>query len=158
MIDAVRVSLAIAVRFIAGLEQREEVAFPNLRDLSLVDLSLCPKTGDRGYIAPTADAWADKIMQEAEEKGIDTSWKLGWQSVESKRLKLERSSIRPRQSLVSDFNPKRFALRSHLLSQNVGSSVLVVSDNCHTGEVSERTGSLRFHSQVQESSSSDPAG
>lgn len=65
--DVVRLPLAIAVRFIAGLNQREEAAFPNLEEPSLVDLSLGPS--DHGHVAPSADAWADGIMQEAEEKG-----------------------------------------------------------------------------------------
>ena len=69
--DAVRVPLSTAVGFVADLMHREETAFPNLRDSSLVDSSLSPPTYDRDYKVYSAQAWVDKIMQEAEKKGID---------------------------------------------------------------------------------------
>ena len=71
-ISAVRVSLAVAVQFIADLERRERAAFPDFRDHLFVDTSLCPsKIGDPLFRALTADEWADTIMQDAEKKGID---------------------------------------------------------------------------------------
>jgi hypothetical protein len=74
-IDAVRVSLTTAVRFIADLQRREDAAYPYARDRSLVDTSLGPHTpcsiNETGSLATSADEWADEIMQEVEEKGID---------------------------------------------------------------------------------------
>lgn len=71
-IDAIRVSLATAVKFIADLQKREEAAFPVERDLLLADKSLCPSpTEQPRHKAFSADAYADNIMQQAEEKGID---------------------------------------------------------------------------------------
>lgn len=71
-IDAIRVSLATAVQFIADLQKREEAAFPIERDLLLVDKSLCPSPMEHPrHGAFSADAYADNIMQQAEEKGID---------------------------------------------------------------------------------------
>ncbi|MCJ1344703.1 hypothetical protein MMC31_002906 [Peltigera leucophlebia] len=71
-IDAIRVSLATAVKFIADLQKREEAAFPIERDLLLADKSLCPSpTEQPRHKAFSADAYADNIMQQAEEKGID---------------------------------------------------------------------------------------
>lgn len=71
-IDAIRVSLATAVKFIADLQKREEAAFLIERDPLLVNDSLCPSpTGQPRHKAFGADAYADDIMQQAEEKGID---------------------------------------------------------------------------------------
>jgi hypothetical protein len=74
-IDAVRVSLTTAVRFVADLQKREDDAYPYARDCSLVDTSLGPSTpcskDEIGFRATSADEWADKIMQAVEEKGID---------------------------------------------------------------------------------------
>lgn len=71
-IDAIRVSLATAVKFIADLQKREKAAFPIERDPLLVDDSLCPSpTGQPRHKAFSADAYADNIMQQAEKKGID---------------------------------------------------------------------------------------
>ena len=69
--DAVRVSLATAVGFIANLMQREEAAFPNSRDPSSIDPALCPPTEHYSDEALSAEAWVDTIMQEADSKGID---------------------------------------------------------------------------------------
>lgn len=73
-IDAVRVSLTTAVRFVADLQRREDAAYPYARDRSLVDTSLGPctpcSTNETGSLTANADEWADKIMQEVEEKGI----------------------------------------------------------------------------------------
>ena len=61
-----------AVHFIADLERREEAAFPGARHHSAIDILLNPKTfGNPGSIPLNADQWADHIMLEAEEKGID---------------------------------------------------------------------------------------
>lgn len=42
------------------------------RDSSLVDPSLCPHIVDRENKAFSAEAWVEKIMQEAECKGMDS--------------------------------------------------------------------------------------
>jgi hypothetical protein len=77
-IDAVRVSLTTAVRFVADLQRREDAAYPYARDRSLVDTSLGPSTACStnkiGSLVASADEWADKIMQEVEEKGIGKVW------------------------------------------------------------------------------------
>ncbi|MCJ1268446.1 hypothetical protein MMC22_008334 [Lobaria immixta] len=70
-IDAVRVSLATAVRFIADLQQREEMAFPNLRDYSVIDQSISPCTQNFGGGNLNADAYAGMVMQRVEENGIN---------------------------------------------------------------------------------------
>jgi hypothetical protein len=74
-IDAVRVSLTTAIRFITDLERREDDAYPYARDRSLVDTSLDPYTpygvDEIEFLATSADEWADKIMQDVEKKGIN---------------------------------------------------------------------------------------
>ena len=71
-INMVRVPTTTAVQFVADLERREEAAFPDSRHHSAMDSSLSPrKDGDAETFAFSADMWVDKIMQEAEEKGID---------------------------------------------------------------------------------------
>lgn len=71
-IDAIRVSVATAVKFIADLQKREEANFHIERDLFSVDKSLCPSpTEQPRHKAFSADEYADIIMQQAEEKGID---------------------------------------------------------------------------------------
>ena len=71
--DCVRVSPVTAVEFVADLQRREEVAFPDLRDRSAIDGYLCP-AGARGGSPDhifSADTWADQLMQEAEANGYD---------------------------------------------------------------------------------------
>ena len=68
-IDAARVSLATAVRFIAGLQQRENEA--NGRKYSAGDGPLYPGLQHDDLSVLSADAWADEMMQQADEKGID---------------------------------------------------------------------------------------
>jgi len=68
-IDVIRVTLPVAVRFIAELEERENAAFPELRN-NAVEMDLCPNT-EFGDAALNVDTWIEKIMQEAEEKGVD---------------------------------------------------------------------------------------
>ena len=69
--NAIRVSLATAVEFIACLVDREEAALPDYyQDPSLIDTFISPATPDFSEVF-NAEAWADTIMQEAEKKGID---------------------------------------------------------------------------------------
>jgi hypothetical protein len=74
-IDAVRVSLTTAVRFVADLQRREDDAYPYARDHSLIDTSLGPSApcgiDEIEFLATSADEWADKIMQDVEERGVD---------------------------------------------------------------------------------------
>ena len=64
--------LATAVRFVADLEQREEAAFSDSRDHSAaVDRSLCREISGLDYIPLDADTFTNKLLQKAEEKGID---------------------------------------------------------------------------------------
>jgi hypothetical protein len=61
--DVVRVSLANAVKFVADLQRREDTMSPHPRTSLEMDRK--------------AKAWADKLLQEADDKGIDnipTTW------------------------------------------------------------------------------------
>lgn len=85
-IDSVRVSLAVAVEFIAELQRREEAAFPHR---SGIDGHICPagvKGGALGHCL-SADSWANELIQEAEVKGYDNVC-LTWGSI--RRLKARR--------------------------------------------------------------------
>jgi hypothetical protein len=75
-VDAVRVSISTAVGFIAGLEQREEAAFPNLRVGWETD-------GCSGG----AEGYAEEILNDADEKGIDNV-SATWSAVRA--IKAER--------------------------------------------------------------------
>ncbi|KAI9849466.1 MAG: hypothetical protein M1837_004086 [Sclerophora amabilis] len=100
---AVRVSLATAVRFIADLERREEAAFPNMRDLSLIDKHICPSIDDArhaGVSILSADAYAEGLMQMAEEKGIDNTWET--------RESVRRVKAAKRGEVYAEHIPYRF--------------------------------------------------
>ncbi|KAK3167281.1 hypothetical protein OEA41_010408 [Lepraria neglecta] len=100
-INMVRVPLTTAVQFVADLERREEAAFPDSRHHSAMDSSLSPrKDGDTETFAFGADMWVDKIMQEAEEKGIDGVFET-WESV-------RRVEARKRGEKFGEFGPYHF--------------------------------------------------
>ena len=77
--DIVRVSLDVAVRFIVGLEQREDEGRPRERTEDYVDLSICPECP--GFLASRFEAaaktcsspelWADAVMTDAGARGFD---------------------------------------------------------------------------------------
>ena len=72
--DAVRVVLAIAVRFVVDLQRREELAIPESALSSTIDQSLCPLTQHtEEFSARTTnvDEWIDRIMKMADQKGIE---------------------------------------------------------------------------------------
>jgi hypothetical protein len=77
-IDVIRVTLPVAVRFIAELEERENAASPELRN-DAVEMDRCLNI-EFGDPALNVDTWVEKIMQEAEEKEVDNV-KRTWQSV-----------------------------------------------------------------------------
>lgn len=60
------------MEFTASLQRREEKAFSELRDRSL-DRSLCSgcESGEWGTATYSAHGWADRVIQEAEDKGIE---------------------------------------------------------------------------------------
>lgn len=66
--DAIRVSLALAVRFIAALERREEATFRESKS-NTIDGSLCPTAVFNGPVIRSADEWANEIIKQAAEKG-----------------------------------------------------------------------------------------
>lgn len=75
--DVVRVSVPVAVRFIAGLEAREELAFPKpnndiVRDEGLGPSSWCGILGGYIKIDKNPEAWADVHIKLAEEHGYDS--------------------------------------------------------------------------------------
>jgi hypothetical protein len=59
-IEVIRVTLPVAVRFIAELEERENAAFPELRNNALKG-DLCPNI-EFGDTALNVDTWVEKIM------------------------------------------------------------------------------------------------
>ena len=67
-IDAIRVSLASAVGFIADLELKEEAAHHGT-GASTVDGSICPPAIHNGPNIVGAVEWANEIIKEAVEKG-----------------------------------------------------------------------------------------
>jgi hypothetical protein len=80
-VDVVRVSLAAAVQFIAGLEARENSAIPKTEDEPLLDESICPfspdECGEKSYRCLSPVAWADSIMAAAEKHGYDNVLEAG---------------------------------------------------------------------------------
>lgn len=66
-IDVIRVSLALAVRFVADLERREEAAFPETRS-STIDGSICPSAVSNGPSIHSANEWANQIIKQAVDK------------------------------------------------------------------------------------------
>lgn len=99
-IDAVRVSLATAVRFIADLQRREEMAFPNSRDYSVIDQSISPSTQNFGGGNLNADEYAGMVMQRVEENGIKNVWEAYHAVVRVKAA--QRGEVRQKRFL---FNP-----------------------------------------------------
>ena len=76
-IDAIRVPLATAIQFIVNLQRREEAAFPESAPSTAVDQSICPlihRTECRPATITNVDDWVDRIMEMADEKGIDNVW------------------------------------------------------------------------------------
>ena len=73
-IDAIRVPLATAIQFIVNLQRREEAAFPDSGPSTAVEESLCPSTDHTERFAAritNVDDWVDRVMELADEKGID---------------------------------------------------------------------------------------
>lgn len=74
-IDVVRVSITVAVKFIASLEQREELAFLELKKEPFSDEELhpsAPEGFDENYqIRRNAETWADAVIAAAETQGYD---------------------------------------------------------------------------------------
>lgn len=60
-VDAMRVSLTTAVYFIANLQQKEELTFPNTNDNTIKN-------------AHSAEAYAEDILHKADESGIKNVW------------------------------------------------------------------------------------
>lgn len=74
-IDVVRVSLTVAVKFIADLEAREEVAFSQSKNEPFLDKSLHPSS-PKGFegnrrVCCSPEAWADALIVAAEKHGYD---------------------------------------------------------------------------------------
>lgn len=67
-VDVIRVPLASAVRFVADLERKEQVANPAM-GFSKVDGSICPSAVFNGPSILSADEWANEIIKQAVEKG-----------------------------------------------------------------------------------------
>lgn len=78
-VDVIRVSLAVAVQFIADLELREELAFPKSENALFEDDSLDPAK-PRGFegneqVCRNPEAWADANIIAAEKHGYDNNYK-----------------------------------------------------------------------------------
>lgn len=67
-IDAIRVPLALAVRFVADPERREQAAYPATRPIA-VDKSIYPLPVFNGSPVLSGDEWANEIIKEAVQKG-----------------------------------------------------------------------------------------
>jgi hypothetical protein len=83
-IDVVRVSLAVAVQFIADLEVREELAFPKSRNALFEDYWLDPDDAQgserNDQVCRNSEAWADACIIAAEKYGCDNIFET-WQSI-----------------------------------------------------------------------------
>ena len=77
-IDAIRVPLATAVQFIVNLQRREEAACPDSAPSTAVEESLYPSilhhTESSAAKITNADDWVDRVMELADEVGIDEVW------------------------------------------------------------------------------------
>lgn len=84
-IEVVRVSLKTAVSFITNLTQREEATFLSEENGHVIDRSLRPADwrGNYSDLSLSADVWAERILQEADE--------LGFENVVSARNALRRA-------------------------------------------------------------------
>ena len=80
-VDVVRVTLAMAVEFIAGLEAREELAFPKSKNELSQEKWLNPSPptksegGDHEVCRCSPEAWADAHIEAAEKHGYDSIYK-----------------------------------------------------------------------------------
>ena len=72
-VEVIRVSLAIAVEFVTTLQQREDAATPSGMNNHSIDRSHCPSDDQNNYVdlALSADVWAEKILQQADELGFE---------------------------------------------------------------------------------------
>lgn len=72
-IEAIRVTLATAVRFVVDLQRREELAFPESAPSSAVGRAFCPLAHHskmRPASTTNADEWVDKLMEIADDEGV----------------------------------------------------------------------------------------
>lgn len=81
-VDVVRVSIAVAVKFIASLEAREELAFSKSKNEFFLDNRLNPSTpkgfeGNR-QVCCNPEAWADAHIVSAEKHGYDNDFETRW--------------------------------------------------------------------------------
>ena len=92
--DIIRVDVATAVNFITELLLREEAAFPNAKD-NTQDESLChlSPSFDKDRVSFTADEYCNRIMEAAEERGIDEVWET-WESVRRIKARERGESFR----------------------------------------------------------------
>ena len=73
-IEAIRVTLAAAVRFVVDLQRREELAFPESAPSSAVEPALCPLPRHSKMLPASTtnvDEWVDKLMEIADDEGVD---------------------------------------------------------------------------------------
>lgn len=78
--DAIRVPMAVAVQFMAGLLRKEEAFFPELKP-NAIDRHLNPGDYVGDVPAPNAEEWIDGVLQAADEKGIDKVYSV-WDIVQ----------------------------------------------------------------------------
>lgn len=77
-VDVLRVTLTVAVEFIAGLEAREELAFPKLKNELSQEKRINPspptesERGDHEVCRCSPEAWADAHIEAAEKHGYDS--------------------------------------------------------------------------------------
>ena len=73
-IEAIRVTIATAVRFIVDLQRREELAFPKSAFKSAVDSALRPLSRHPKMSRANTnnvDEWVDRLMEIADDEGVD---------------------------------------------------------------------------------------
>lgn len=78
-IEAIRVTLATAVRFVIDLQRREELAFPESGSISAVEPALCAFPHHSKMLPATmtnADEWVDKLMEIADDEGVENVWEV----------------------------------------------------------------------------------
>ncbi|CAF9912597.1 hypothetical protein IMSHALPRED_000358 [Imshaugia aleurites] len=78
-IEAIRVTLATAVGFVVDLQRREELAFPESAPSSAVDRALGPTPHhpkESSASTTNADEWVDKLMEIADDEGVDNVWEV----------------------------------------------------------------------------------
>lgn len=106
-IDAVRVCLADAVRFMTRLQAREDAAFPGTRKLDAVDLVVrmpifeATAQAPYGYVMPralTAEEWAERLLEQAEEVGVENNNRVVKES-------LDRVMAARKTGIFIDFEP-----------------------------------------------------